>query len=145
MKNLILTLLFVVLFGVSSFAGGVGDRYEFTSGGSFHTEGFGSWHVVFERNGSFTAEHNVMGRIEKFPTMKLSEKDNKEIWKSIERMKPEKISSSHRSPVPDEVELGLNGIKVWSGDANDDKNISGFLDLTSSLIRKYCKKDAVIR
>jgi hypothetical protein len=151
MRYLLVTIL--VLISIPAVALNKADTFRFNSGGAYHIEGYGAWMLTFGRNGRFLAENNTRGKITKCPEMRLSSNDNLKIWELIDSIHPERIVSSKRNGVPDEVEMLFQFIKgnemgeykVWVGDAVENEKINEFIDLCSKMVNDYCRKEAILR
>ncbi|VVC03388.1 Uncharacterised protein [Candidatus Bilamarchaeum dharawalense] len=120
------------------------DIFEFSSGGTFHPEGFGSWFFRLEDR-VVTISHNIKGQIKNYGEFYLDESDSDKIWNLIDNAN---FKQSTRSGQPDEPKylfaIKNQKMEIWSGDARDDEKLVSLIDHLTVLIEKYTKKKPVL-
>jgi hypothetical protein len=138
-------MLAAALCGCASNGGsaGVGDRFDFSSGGGWLPRGFGEWNVGVMRDGLFHVSHNVRGKVKNYGKFTMTPEENAEVWGLLDRVQAAGLKSSDRPLAPDEavytLTIGggprLQTMKVARNDVKDD-----LLDLVKclgALIEKY--------
>jgi hypothetical protein len=136
---LVLAILTPVLF-LSGCASTERQRFEFSSGGAWHFEGFGEWRVAATSDGQLGISHDVQGKVKDYGKFTLTKKENAELWNLIGRVK---MVSIDRPLVPDETVYtlkletgtGTQTAKIPHNDAKDD--IKALTKHLGALIEKY--------
>ena len=156
--QLIVTLMVLVSLMIINpvFAGdsqvNASDVFEFSSGGAYHIQGHGEWIIKLTGAGNFSVKHNVKGKIKNFGDFKLSENEKSGTWKVVRGLNVDKMKTSTRPGVPDEVQYtfslktksGSYSAKIWVNDLRDKAEVKQFLNQVKILIKKYVGKDAVL-
>lgn len=128
------------------------QMFEFSSGGAYHPQGYGEWHIKVDAAGKLAVAHNVQGDITRYGPFSLTEKENADLWQLVQAADLQGMSPPQRSGLPDEAQYtftlkndtGDNELKMWVGDAQQDDKIMTLVDGLAMLIKKYTGQAPVL-
>ncbi|MDX1520697.1 MAG: hypothetical protein R3264_03640 [Anaerolineae bacterium] len=126
--------------------------FLFAGGGADLLAGYRAWEVQLDTHGNFSVAKNVRGDTEEFGPYVLTAAENRAMWDLIEEIRFDRLASSSRPGIPDEVkyvfklhgEVGSPLIELWAGEARQNVQLSKLIDQIRSLIEKYTGKRAIL-
>ena len=158
MKNAL--LLVIIWAGIITFASGYllvqrgseHQTFEFSSGGAYHVEGYGEWVIRADTEGTFSVTHNIRGEVTDYGSFLLAEQESVELWRLIRGIAIEKLHSSDRLGLPDEIEyrfiLRDNGqaysVSLWVDDARENRRIVALVEQLAVLIERHTGEEPVL-
>ncbi len=122
------------------------QQFEFASGGAYHPEGMGEWHVTLEVDGTFAPTHQLGDVINEYGPFTLSEAENQELWALIASADFATLPETFTRPgIPDETAYTfvVNGrhtattVEMWAADAQQNPALPALTDQIFSLIAQY--------
>jgi len=127
--------------------------FEFDSGGIYHLQGYGGWKIKLDIKREFSITHNVRGRVKKYGTFLLTEKENSDLWELICAVNIEDMKPSQRARMPDEVEYTftlkneaqIHSLQILINDARKNNKITILIGYIAILIEKYTGERPFLR
>jgi len=119
--------------------------FEFDSGGVYHLQGHGGWKIKLDIEREYSITHNIRGKVKKYGTFLLTEKENSHLWELICAVNIEDTKSSQRTKMPDEIEYTftikdeaqIHSLQILINDARKNSKITILIDYITILIEKY--------
>ncbi len=155
-KRLIILALACTLllnFGCTPSSNAFTEReFSYSSGGAYHISGFGEWSITLDQAGNFAVTHIVNDMITDYGTFALSTEENAALWDLIDAADINKLKSSGRLGMPDEVQYTLalteNGrrheVQIWIDEAQKIEAITQLVAKIGSLIETYTGQQPVL-
>jgi hypothetical protein len=150
-------LLFVGIFFVFAGRAEQSDipaerEFQFSSGGSYHIEGYCEWTIKLDSDGNLAVTHNVQDGVTDFGSFALSAEENDTLWGLVDALGINELESSKRPGMPDEVQHTLalmeNGsrheVQIWIGEAREIEALVKLVTQIGNLIETYTGQQPVL-
>ena len=149
-KRMLAGVVFAAAFVAT--AAGAGPVFEFSSGGSYHVEGYGEWVLAVDGGGNMNIEHNTQGKIVTYGPYGLAAAEGAYLRKLVDAAELDAVGFPSRPGVPDEVsyrfEVRWKGedvvLEVWKNDAREHDGLVALVDYCGTLIKRYTGVEPVI-
>ena len=153
-------LLVIIWVGIITFAswyfliqtGPEYQTFEFSSDGAYHVEGYGEWAIKTDTEGVFSVTHNIQGEVVDYGSFLLADRESLELWRLIRGIAIEKLDSSDRLGLPDEIAYSFvfrdNGkahsVRMWVNDARENERIVALVEQLAASIEQVTGEKPVL-
>lgn len=126
--------------------------FKFSSGGAYHPQGFGEWHVTLDAEGALSLFHTIQDQDTDYGTRHLAEAAAAEVWRLL-RAALDGLESSTRMGIPGEAQYTLDlrdepssrTIRLWLGDARQNAPVMALVERFGQLIQAHTEKTPILR